>query len=301
MKSRIFASLALCLSGAAMGQQPALLNEAHAPVGNFPALAVGNDRTQMQTFPVNFTGQLTRVDVQAGPQPQTVEDLVLSIWSIDAAGLPDQELLTASVRASTVPLTGTRPWVTFDLTAARFIVHSGTRLGIALDSAAKNTPPFQERWEWEIGGFYMKGMTYTIMSGVVVEGHAEDLHFKTYIEPALRGNMDLKPRNDRNQVNPRSSGLVAIAVLTEPGFDATSLVTAGVRFGPDANEAAPVGSGAVDVNGDGLNDLVLRFRLKDAGLQCGDTLVWLSGRTRAGQLFVAGDEIVTVGCGRPTK
>src|SRR5262245_49928317 len=163
MKSRIFASLALGLSGAAMGQPPPLLNEQHAPVGNFAALAVGNDRTQMQTFPVNFTGLLTRVDVQAGPGPQTVEDLDLSVWSINADGLPGEELLTASVPASAVPVTGTRPWVTFDLTAARLIVHSATRLGIALDSAAENTPPFQERWEWEIGGVYLKGMTFTIM------------------------------------------------------------------------------------------------------------------------------------------
>jgi hypothetical protein len=300
MKSRIFASLALCLSGAAMGQQPPLLNEEYAPLGNFAALAVGNDRTQMQTFPVDFTGLLTRVDVQAGRQPQTVADLVLSVWSIDADGLPDQELFTASVPASGVPLTGTRPWVSFDITAARFIVHSGMRLGIALDSAAENTLPFLERWAWEIGGFYMRGMSYTIVSDVV-EGHAEDFHFRTYVEPALRGNMDIKPRNERNQLNPRSGGLVAIAVFTEPGFDATSLDTASVRFGADANEAVPVGSGAVDVNGDGLDDLVLRFRLRETGIQCGDTVAWLSGRTRAGELFIAGDEIVTVGCGGSTK
>ncbi|HVJ29939.1 MAG TPA: hypothetical protein VNA66_06470, partial [Gammaproteobacteria bacterium] len=60
-------------------------------------------------------------------------------------------------------------------------------------------------------------------------------------------------------------------------------------------------SGAVDVNGDGLDDLVLRFRLRETGIQCGDTVGWLSGRTRAGELFIAGDEIVTVGCGGSTK
>ena len=67
MKSRIFASLALCLSGVAMGQQPPLLNEQHAPVGNFGGQAVANDRTQMQTFPVNFTGLLTRPGLTASP------------------------------------------------------------------------------------------------------------------------------------------------------------------------------------------------------------------------------------------
>src|SRR5262245_63260370 len=118
MRSHIFAWLALCLSGAAaMAQPPPLLNEEHAPVGNFAAVAVGNDRTQMQTFPVNFTGLLTRVEVQVERGPQTVEDLVLSVWSIDADGLPDEQLLTASVPASAVPLTAERPWVSFNLTA----------------------------------------------------------------------------------------------------------------------------------------------------------------------------------------
>jgi hypothetical protein len=296
MKSHIYAWTAFSISVAALARAQPLLNEEHAPLGSFGSLAVGNDRTQMQTFPVDFTGLLTRIDVKVERQPQTVENLVLTVWSTDADELPDRELVTASVPASAVPITSNRVWVSFDVSAADVFVTSGSRLAIALDSPAENTEPFLERWGWEIGGFYSRGKTYTVVSQVVIAGHSEDLHFRTYVEPAQGANIDIRPHNDRNQVNPGSGGILAVAVLTEPGFDATSLDAATVRFGADANEAVPVGSSAVDVNRDGRRDLLLRFRVRDTDIECGQTAAWLSGRTVGGELIFAGSPILTVGC-----
>src|SRR5688572_23979175 len=128
MKSHIYAWTAFSISVAALARAQPLLNEEHAPLGSFGSLAVGNDRTQMQTFPVDFTGLLTRIDVKVERQPQTVENLVLTVWSTDADELPDRELVTASVPASAVPITSNRVWVSFDVSAADVFVTSGSRL-----------------------------------------------------------------------------------------------------------------------------------------------------------------------------
>ena len=61
---------------------------------------------------------MTRIDFKVERQPQTVENLVLTVWSTDADELPDREQVTASVPASAVPITSNRVWVSFDVSAA---------------------------------------------------------------------------------------------------------------------------------------------------------------------------------------
>ncbi len=60
-----------------------------------------------------------------------------------------------------------------------------------------------------------------------------------------------------------------------------------VRFGP--NRAHPVGNELKDVNGDGMDDLVLMFNAADVGLSCIDRDVRLTGETpRPGSLTPEG-------------
>ena len=51
-----------------------------------------------------------------------------------------------------------------------------------------------------------------------------------------------------------------------------------------------------DADGDGDLDLVLHFRTRETGIQCGDTAVSLMGETFDGQLITGTDAINTVGC-----
>jgi hypothetical protein len=60
-------------------QAAPIVDQQHTPFGNFPAFAVANDRTQIQTFTVGITGAITRIDVQVSRGPLTVENLVLSL------------------------------------------------------------------------------------------------------------------------------------------------------------------------------------------------------------------------------
>lgn len=92
--------------------------------------------------------------------------------------------------------------------------------------------------------------------------------------------IDVKPGSDENPINPRSRGVVPVAVLytefedgdeNEVVFDPTERAIR-YRFGApdvvaDGDGARPAHEGHVrDVNGDGHDDLVLHFPIRDTGL-----------------------------------
>jgi hypothetical protein len=113
---------------------------------------------------------------------------------------------------------------------------------------------------------------------------------------SLRVAIDIKPDSFPNVVNPKSEGVVAVAILTTNDFDATTVDPLSVKFGPnEAVEALNAGH-TEDVNGDGRLDLVLYFNVQDTGITCGDTVVVLTGTTLDGQPFSGFDSIQTVGC-----
>jgi hypothetical protein len=163
-------------------QAAPILDQQHTPSGNFPAFAVANDRTQIQTFTVGITGIVTRIDVQVSREPLTVENLVLSLWSTDAAGLPKARLATESVAPTDHAFTSTdpRPLIPLDLTAGAVEVTAGELLAIELNSNAANNPPFNERYLWEIGKQYDRGTAYTRIGSFFFK-QSEDFHFGTFV------------------------------------------------------------------------------------------------------------------------
>lgn len=108
--------------------------------------------------------------------------------------------------------------------------------------------------------------------------------------------IDIKPGSDPNSINPRSKGVIPVAILTTATFDATTVDPATVRFGRTGTEAAPVQSALEDVDGDGDTDLILHFNTQAAGIVCGDTSASLTGETFDGQMIEGSDSINTAGC-----
>lgn len=108
--------------------------------------------------------------------------------------------------------------------------------------------------------------------------------------------LDIKPGGLPNSVNPRSRGVIPVAILTTSTFDATTIDPLSVRFGlRGATEAH--GRGHIeDVDGDGDLDLVLHFRTEETGIGCGETSASLTGRTFEGQEIEGADSIRTAGC-----
>ena len=108
--------------------------------------------------------------------------------------------------------------------------------------------------------------------------------------------IDIEPGDFRNRINPRSGGKVRVAVLTESSFDATEVDPATVRFGRTGTEAAPVHFALKDVDEDGNTDIVLRFKIHQTGIACGDTSASLTATTFGGQRIEGLDSIRTTGC-----
>jgi YVTN family beta-propeller protein len=135
----------------------------------------------------------------------------------------------------------------------------------------------------------LNALAETVPVGLLPEGIA--------IAPAasiLQVSVDVRPGNDRNSINPRSNGGIWVAILSGDGFDALEIDAGSVRFGP--GEAPVLRSGVRDVDLDGTIDLLLRFDIAEAAIECGDTEVALSGQTRDGLAIAGEDTVRTVGC-----
>jgi hypothetical protein len=116
----------------------------------------------------------------------------------------------------------------------------------------------------------------------------------TSVEIAVK--IDIKPGSFPNSINPRSNGVIPVAVLTTDTFDASAVDPTTVFFGAIGSEAAPAHSALEDVDGDGNTDLILHFRTQDTGIVCGSTSASLTGNTLSGQAIEGSDSIRTVGC-----
>jgi hypothetical protein len=111
--------------------------------------------------------------------------------------------------------------------------------------------------------------------------------------------LDVRPGSPENTINPKSQGVIPVAILSTNAFDASTLDPRNVRFGP--NRALATGKAQLDdVNGDGQSDILLHFRTQESGIQCGDTSVSITGETVDGIPIQGSDAIRTVGC-KPTQ
>ena len=127
---------------------------------------------------------------------------------------------------------------------------------------------------------------------------AAGLDYKALVSftSVLQVDIDVKPGSFPNSINPRSEGLIPVAILTMDTFDATTVDPTTVLFGATGTEAVPVHSALEDVDGDGDTDIILQFKTEATGIQCGDTSASLTGQTIRGQTIAGSDSIKTVGC-----
>ena len=127
-------------------------------------------------------------------------------------------------------------------------------------------------------------------------GDRFDMPFQTVVAPLIEEvRIDVKPGSAKNLIRVHSDRIIPVAILGTPTFDVSSVDVSSVRFGPGAASAARGHGHRKDVNRDGLPDLVLYFRIRESGIQAGDTQVVLSGMTLGGEGFRDSDQIVTVG------
>lgn len=107
--------------------------------------------------------------------------------------------------------------------------------------------------------------------------------------------IDIKPGSDPNSINPQSKGVISVAILTDAGFDASTVDALSLHFGPGGAGEFHGRGHVEDADGDGDLDLVLHFKTERTEIQCGDTEATLTG-TAGGQNIAGTDAIQTVGC-----
>ena len=109
--------------------------------------------------------------------------------------------------------------------------------------------------------------------------------------------IDIRPGSERNPVNPKSNGVLPVAILSSETFDATEADPSTVFL-----EEAPVASQSKhdkfltheeDVNGDGLADLVVKIETQLLDLESPTGTAVLVGSTFEGQAFW-GEDVFTV-------
>ena len=94
------------------------------------------------------------------------------------------------------------------------------------------------------------------------QGAACDIGAYEFEPVMIDVSIDIKPGSDNNPINPKSKGMIPVAILSTPDFDAPSMVdTTSLTFGKTGDEASLVSCNedSEDVNSDGLFDLVCHF------------------------------------------
>ena len=108
--------------------------------------------------------------------------------------------------------------------------------------------------------------------------------------------MDIKPGDNPNMVNPRSRGVIPIAVLSTETFDASLIDVASLRFGATGKEAAAIRGVLDDVDADGDTDLLVFFSSQDSDIDCETLFTYISGVTMTGPAIAGTDSVAMVGC-----
>ncbi len=142
-----------------------------------------------------------------------------------------------------------------------------------------------------------------IYDGVLTASEISVLAANRQCSTSRQVSIDIRPDSNQNSVNPASRGTIPVAIFSESTFDAPSLIDrTSLTFGRTGNENSvqePSRSGVKglpkcdvqDVNVDGKPDLMCHFETQRTGLQVGDVVAFLKGKTKDG-VEIFGQDVV---------
>jgi hypothetical protein len=132
--------------------------------------------------------------------------------------------------------------------------------------------------------------TYTLEARIANGGNALNDSFMGLDAIAFKVEIDIKPGSYPNSINLNSKGVVPVAVLTTPIFDATTLDTDTVRFAG----ASPIHQNLDDVDGDGDMDYLFHFRIQDLFIVEGQEYARLQAHTTTPNYLIWGEDTLNI-------
>jgi hypothetical protein len=153
----------------------------------------------------------------------------------------------------------------------------------------------------------MAGQTFgfrIVLTSATFTGQSDVTINNVWFPVAQQADIDIKPGSDLDPINPRSKGVIPVAILGSDTFDVADVVVTTLVFFPEGADegAAPAhkqGGHLGDVNDDGITDLVSHSLTQDVGFVAGDTMACVEGDFLDGTSFEGRDSILMVGssCG----
>jgi hypothetical protein len=120
--------------------------------------------------------------------------------------------------------------------------------------------------------------------------------------------IEIAPGGFPNSINPRSRGVVPVAIFGSDSLDVADVDVTTLSFGPagaapahDLADSFTCNRHMQDVNLDGIMDLVTHYGTRETGIACGDESATLTGRLQDGTPFEGTDSMRTVGCPRSRR
>jgi len=227
----------------------------------------------------------------------------LTLTVTDDMGATDSATINITITATTSP----QP----PIADAGGSYSANVGVAVQLDGSASSDPDgFIASYSWDFGDgsatgsgvgpvhIYTAPGNYTVVLAVTDDQGLTALD-QTTAQITENGytpiTIDIKPGSDPNAVNPRSKGVIPVAILGSMDIDITQVDFSSVTFG--INGASPTHDGHVeDVNDDGYMDMMFHFKNQESGFVCGDTEAILIGETFDGTPITGTDTIKTVGC-----
>ena len=267
-----------------------------------------------QTFTAGVSGRLAGVDLLMSRREALQTDVLFEISpTLDGIPVPTMGLPAhGAIPFSTIPvdpvgMAGTaQDWVHLDLSTHNFVVTEGQMLAIVLKlNTPGPVPPDSTRdvdiiWHASnVNPYPMgNGFAHPPMPGAAWNPIAAvDAGFRTWVETVATIGVEVRPGDGPAAINPRSMGMLAVALLGDAEFDVAQVDPSSVGVSGVPVQMLPNGhfmAAIEDANGDGFMDLVVHVSVADLDLVGDEAEILVTATTWSGPSLRGTDRVKLV-------